>query len=204
MLEWPKASIPSRFGGRERGGKPPPGTRISGSTPTGWPEAMDLVVDELSALDDSVDWASQAADYRAEVTGAGVAKEEILAVVPAERRKLVTNHDSLGYFADRYGFEVVGTVIPVGGPGPSRAAASSPSSSGHREAGVSAIFAEHINPTGLAETVAAEVGREISVVEIYTDSLGSTGIGRRELSGDDADRRPPGRRGAWGISRWTG
>ena len=31
---------------------------------------------------------------------------------PAERRLLVTNHESLGYFADRYGFRIVGTVIP--------------------------------------------------------------------------------------------
>ncbi len=32
--------------------------------------------------------------------------------VPAERRLLVTNHEAVGYFADRYGFEVVGAVIP--------------------------------------------------------------------------------------------
>lgn len=32
--------------------------------------------------------------------------------VPAERRLLVTNHEAVGYFADRYGFEVIGAVIP--------------------------------------------------------------------------------------------
>ena len=32
--------------------------------------------------------------------------------VPEARRLLVTNHESFGYFADRYGFRVVGTVIP--------------------------------------------------------------------------------------------
>ena len=35
-----------------------------------------------------------------------------IAKVPAARRKLVTTHDSLGYFAQRYGIEVVGSVIP--------------------------------------------------------------------------------------------
>ena len=35
-----------------------------------------------------------------------------LSAVPSDRRFLVTNHDALGYFAARYGFEVVGTVIP--------------------------------------------------------------------------------------------
>ncbi len=35
-----------------------------------------------------------------------------LSAVPSDRRFLVTNHDALGYFAERYGFEVVGTAIP--------------------------------------------------------------------------------------------
>lgn len=32
--------------------------------------------------------------------------------IPDERRLLVTNHEALGYFAERYGFEVAGSVIP--------------------------------------------------------------------------------------------
>lgn len=32
--------------------------------------------------------------------------------IPAERRLLVTNHEAVGYFAERYGFEVAGAVIP--------------------------------------------------------------------------------------------
>ncbi len=31
--------------------------------------------------------------------------------LPKESRKLVTSHDALGYFADRFGFEIVGSVI---------------------------------------------------------------------------------------------
>ena len=40
--------------------------------------------------------------------------ERMLAGIPAEQRKLVTNHRTLGYFAERYGFEVVGAIIPGG------------------------------------------------------------------------------------------
>jgi zinc/manganese transport system substrate-binding protein len=54
-------------------------------------KAIDLIVGELSALDDSVDWAGQAAGYRAEVSEAGAEADEILSVVPVERRSLVTN-----------------------------------------------------------------------------------------------------------------
>jgi zinc/manganese transport system substrate-binding protein len=35
-----------------------------------------------------------------------------VAQIPPERRLLVTNHDALGYFADAYGFQVVGALIP--------------------------------------------------------------------------------------------
>ena len=38
--------------------------------------------------------------------------DDVLAAVPSERRVLVTDHEVFGYFADRYDFEVVGTVIP--------------------------------------------------------------------------------------------
>ena len=37
---------------------------------------------------------------------------EQVTTVPAERRLLVTNHEAMGYFAERYGFEVAGSVIP--------------------------------------------------------------------------------------------
>ena len=97
---------------------------------------------------------------------------------PAERRSLVTSHDSLDYFADRFGFEVVATVIPGGGT------LAEPSGQEIAdlvdtidEAGVSAIFTDATNPTNLAETVATEAGREISVVEIFNDSLGEPGSG---------------------------
>lgn len=32
--------------------------------------------------------------------------------IPEANRKLVTNHESFGYFADRYGFQIIGTVMP--------------------------------------------------------------------------------------------
>ena len=38
--------------------------------------------------------------------------KEQVARIPAARRLLVTNHESLGYLADRYGFQIVGTIVP--------------------------------------------------------------------------------------------
>ncbi len=50
--------------------------------------------------------------YRAELDALDTEIGDQLAGIPPERRVLVTNHDAFGYFADRYGFEIIGTVIP--------------------------------------------------------------------------------------------
>lgn len=98
--------------------------------------------------------------------------------IPEAERLLVTNHDSLGYFARRYGFKVVGTVIPgtsTGAePSASEMAALADTMS---EAGVCTIFLEGTANASLAEAVAGEVDgcEEVTVVELYTGALGSAG-----------------------------
>ena len=70
-----------------------------------------FLADEVPALDTAA-FRDRAAAYVAELRALDAEVEATLAVVPPERRKLVTNHDVFAYFADRYGFEVVGAVIP--------------------------------------------------------------------------------------------
>lgn len=82
-----------------------------------------------------------------------------VARVPPERRLLVTNHESLGYFADRYGFEVVGTLVPS----PSSGAAPSAEQLSQlvadiRATGAPAIFLETGTNPAVAEQVAREAG----------------------------------------------
>jgi manganese/iron transport system substrate-binding protein len=95
--------------------------------------------------------------------------------VPAGCRKLVTNHDVLGYYASAYGFEVVGSIIP------STTAAAQASAAAIREIvtlveaeNVPAIFAEaSINPA-LVEQVGREAGVTV-IDDLYGDSLGPEG-----------------------------
>ncbi len=97
------------------------------------------------------------------------------AVLPTERRKLVTSHDTLGYFAARYGFEVVGTVIP------SVSAEAQPSAKDVaqlvdliKREGAPAIFTEStVNPR-LAQQIAQDAGVKV-VTDLYTDSLSRPG-----------------------------
>jgi zinc/manganese transport system substrate-binding protein len=102
---------------------------------------------------------------------------EVLAPIPAPRRTLVTNHDALGYFADRYGFTILGTVIP------SLSTLAEPSASGLADlagaiarAQVPAVFAETSSPRRLADALAAE-GHHVQVVQLYVESLGPAGSG---------------------------
>jgi zinc/manganese transport system substrate-binding protein len=119
-----------------------------------------------------------AAAYRAELLGLDAEIEGILAGIPAEGRKLVTNHRTLGYFADRYGFEVVGAIIPGGTTlaEPSPADLAELAEALRRE-GVRAIFTESTRPAALAEALAGELGEQVAVVGLYTESLGPPGSG---------------------------
>lgn len=95
--------------------------------------------------------------------------------VPAEDRKLVTSHDALGYFADRYGIEVVGTVIP------SLSTSAQPSAGEVtalvetiKRTGVKTIFAESsVNPK-VERAIADESGARVGA-ELWADSLGPQG-----------------------------
>jgi len=116
-------------------------------------------------------------DYQRELVMLDAEIEEMLAAIPPDARKLVTNHDSLGYFADRYGFEVVGTVIP----GPSTLAESNPRqlqelATTIEQNQVAAIFTEAQYSGDEAATLAARVG-EVELVTLFTGSLGEQGSG---------------------------
>ena len=101
-----------------------------------------------------------------------------LAQLPADRRLLVTNHDVLEYFAARYGFKIVGTVIPGGTTlGASDAASLAALARTVRDAGVPAVFAETSAPQSLSRALASEAGHDVAVVELFTEALGPRGSG---------------------------
>lgn len=107
------------------------------------------------------------------VASLGALDEEVAAVVGAlPACELVTGHDELGYFADRYGCEVVGAVIPSLS---TTAEATARDVAALREVaearGVRAIFTGAGTPPEVAARVAADVG--VPLVELRTHALGS-------------------------------
>ncbi len=121
---------------------------------------------------------AQAAAYVAELETLDAEIEAALAAIPAESRVLVTNHEVFAYFADRYGFEVVGAVVPSLTTSAETSVRELEELAAVIEAeGIPAIFAETTQSTELAEALAGEVGGEVAIVELFTESLGEPGSG---------------------------
>lgn len=101
---------------------------------------------------------------------------EKVGTLPKERRKLVTSHDTFGYFAERHGFEVVGTVLAsvsteASDPSPATFAKLVGSV---KAAKVPAIFAENVHNPKLMERLAKEAGVKLAP-PLFTDALGKPG-----------------------------
>ncbi|MEI6449594.1 MAG: metal ABC transporter substrate-binding protein [Actinomycetes bacterium] len=118
--------------------------------------------------DGAAEYEANAAAYTAQLDKLNAWIESQVAPVPAANRKLVMNHASHGYFADRYGFSVVGTVIPSVGTGETPTAKQlSDLTAAIRTSGARAIFVEIEENPKLAEQIAAETG--IAVVDDLLD-----------------------------------
>jgi ABC-type Zn uptake system ZnuABC Zn-binding protein ZnuA len=133
---------------------------------------VDNIEQEMSARSpaNAAAFAANAQAYQAELAALDAWIRDQVASIPPENRKLVTDHQNLGYFADRYGFEQVGAVIP------SFSAAAEPSAEelaalekAIQALGVPAIFIGTTVSPNLAQRVAADTGAQL--VTLFTDAL---------------------------------
>jgi ABC-type Zn uptake system ZnuABC Zn-binding protein ZnuA len=96
-----------------------------------------------------------------------------VADLPEEARQLVTDHEAFGYFADAYGFEEIGAILPgystLSEPSARELAALEDTI---RAAGVPCLFVGTTIPSDLAERVAADTGTRIAF--LYTGSLSAS------------------------------
>ncbi len=114
------------------------------------------------------EYETNAEEYLAELEELDGYIRERTGDIPEERRKLVTFHDAFPYFAEAYGFELVGVVLenPEAEPG-SREVAEVVRTIEEEE--VPVVFTEPQFNAGLADTIAGEAGVEVR--ELYTDTL---------------------------------
>jgi zinc/manganese transport system substrate-binding protein len=116
---------------------------------------------------------ANAATYIAQLEALDNEIQVQIATIPAAQRKLVTSHDTFGYFAARYGFEVVGT-----GLGSVTTESSDPDATSLiqlitaiKASGVAAIFVENMSNPKVMQQIAQEAGVTIAPA-LYTDALG--------------------------------
>lgn len=138
--------------------------------------AVDAVAERLSELDAATDWAALAAGYRSELIALDEWVLDQVSSIPPQDRVLVTGHDAFGYFADRYGFEVLATILP------GATTMLEPSASGFAEliavlegAETRAIFTDRGESQALAEQLASELGSGVEVVPLFTGTLDDPG-----------------------------
>ena len=139
--------------------------------------AVRAIGDALAAADPAhrAAYARRAAAYLRRLRALDTRLAGCFARLPRTERKLVTDHDAFGYFAHRYGLDVVGAVIP------SQTTQAQPSAGKTarlirliRREHVRAVFPESsINPR-LADTIARETGAS-SRYTLYGDTLGPAG-----------------------------
>ena len=136
-------------------------------------EIRDRLIEADPAGRDSYEAATE--EYVREIERLDLAIESCMASIPGQRRKLVSSHDSLGYFANRYRIEVVGSTIPA-------LTTQAQPSAGEtselidliREEDVSAVFAEAGLSGDLERAVAEETGASVGA-DLYADSLAAEG-----------------------------
>jgi ABC-type Zn uptake system ZnuABC Zn-binding protein ZnuA len=155
-----------------------------GETDPHWwqdPHNAELAVAAIRGELDSVDPAGRAtfernaSAYEKELAGLDRSIASCMAAVPARERKLVTSHDALGYYADRYGIEVIGATIP------SLSTQAEPSAGDTAElvdliraTGVSTIFPEAGVSRELEKAIASQADARVGG-ELWADTLGPAG-----------------------------
>ena len=143
------------------------------------PIRVKIVVDDIAARlsvldpDGGSTYTANASAYKAKLDELHSWTEQQVEAVAEERRLLVTSHDSFGYFANLYHFEVVGVVLSTTTDVEPSAGDLAELVHEVEENNVPAVFGETTVSERLAKAVATESGAEL--VRLYSGSLGPEG-----------------------------
>jgi zinc/manganese transport system substrate-binding protein len=140
------------------------------------PVAMRTVVDALGPVIGGlgVDVSDRQTELGLRLDALDREVETIVATIPEDRRKLVTGHESMGYFADQYDLQLIGAVIPgLSSQGEVSARELAAISQKIRDEGVTVIFTEIGTPQSVVDAIAGETG--VAVVALPSHNLPEDG-----------------------------
>ncbi len=156
-----------------------PDQAVGAEDPHLWMDPVDMksIVDALAAqvkTDLGIDLADRAKDLDARLDSLNKEVVDEVNTLPENNRKLVTGHESMGYFAQRYNFKLVGAIIP------SITSQAEVSASDLAELKklitdnqVKAIFTELGTPAAVSDAIGKETG--VKVVKLTTHTLPEDG-----------------------------
>ena len=145
------------------------------------PVRVKIVVNDIAARLSVLDpdrgdmYRANAEAYNAKLDELHAWTEQQVSTLPEENRLLVTSHDSYGYFANLYGFEIIGVVLSTTTDVEPSAGDLADLVEEVKEEGVPVVFGETTVSERLASAVAKESGAEL--VRLYSGSLGPSGSG---------------------------
>jgi zinc/manganese transport system substrate-binding protein len=138
---------------------------------------VESIRDALSGADpaNAGSYRRNAEEYVSDLEALDADVREKVDSIPEDDRVLFTSHDTFGYFAERYGFEVDTALASAS------TEAGDPSAGQTAElvekierSGVPAIFADNVSDAGVMERIASEAGVDLAP-PLYTDALGEPG-----------------------------
>jgi zinc/manganese transport system substrate-binding protein len=156
-----------------------PDQAMGAEDPHLWMDPVDMksVVEALAAqikTDLGLDLADRAKDLEGRLDGLNQEVSDKVQGLPDANRKLVTGHESMGYFAQRFGFKLVGAIIPsITTQAEVSASDLAALKKLIQDNQVKAIFTELGTPPAVAKAIGQETG--VKVVELTTHSLPADG-----------------------------
>jgi zinc/manganese transport system substrate-binding protein len=152
-----------------------PDQQAGAKDPHLWMDPVRLKAIELALADDlktrlNLDVSARAADLAKRLDELDAQIKVKVASLPPEKRQLVTGHESLGYYAEAYGFNLVGAIIPsLTDQAEVSAADMAALKTTIQKTKVGVIFTELGTPPKVAQALGKELG--LKVVEITTHTL---------------------------------
>lgn len=184
----PIDAAPSRFAIADHIGEPATDPHVW-LDPTAVAAAVPALAEAIAELDPSraSDYRMRARDYSKELRALDSELAEMVAAVPRAERKLVTSHDSMSYFAGRYGFQFIGAPFGLSPEAEAGAGDVAELIDLVESAGVPAVFAEQGDDPEVLRLIADEAGVEV-VDDLLVESLGERARTYTEMMRDTTAR----------------
>ena len=148
-------------------------------------EMAKLIGDTLAEIDpENADaYKANAETYNAKLDQLDAWVKEQIALIPADKRRLVTTHDAMSYYARAYGLTVEGTLLRVSPEEQPTATKVKELSEEIKSKDVPTVFAELTANDKVLKVVAKEAGVEVTPEPLIADGIGAKGTPEGSYTG---------------------